>query len=142
MQQQWEPTMHDVVPPQPSLNPPHEIFHLTQALRMFGSDATPIKDIYSYDNMIFEIASNMRAEWEWLAGLLNFSEADIHAITIHSVTERAVRMLRQWLMTNTSRATLSVLTKAVYNAGPQYWHLLNIITKHVITARSSHGTVV
>ena len=144
MQQRWQPMMHGGAPPQPSPSTPSEMSYAKQALRMFESDATPINDIHSYNNMILKIASNMRAEWEWLAGLLKVSEADIHAIrmSIHSVTEQAVQMLRQWLITNTSRATLNVLTKAVYNAGPQYWHLLNIITKHVITARSSYGTLV
>ena len=141
MQRHGQLTMHRVLSPQPSSSPLSEMSHAKQALCMFKSDTTPIKRIHSYNKMISEIASNMRAEWEWLAKLLGVTEPDIRAIEmyIHPVTKQVVQMFQQWLMTNTSRATLDVLTTAVYNAGPQYWHLLNIITKY---AETLHGTLV
>ena len=39
-------------------------------------------------------------------------------------------MLRKWLDKNGSKATLEVLTTAVYSLGPPYWNLLDNIGQH------------
>ena len=80
-----------------------------------------------------QLASKMMAEWEGLGRLLNVGEPDIYAIkmdNIHSVTEQAVQMFRQWLMKNGSKATLGGLTTTVYDSGPQYWNLLDTINNY------------
>ena len=100
---------------------------------LLGGDATPIKSVRSHNQMLMQLASKLMAEWEALGRMLNVSEPDIYAIkadNIHSVKEQAVQMFQHWMRKNGSRATLGVLTTAVYDSGPQYWNLLDSISKY------------
>ena len=84
--------------------------------------------------MLMQLAKNMIADWEPLGRMLGVSDAKIYAVKVDypdSVTERAVQMFNHWLMNYRSEATLGVLATAVYECGPQYWNLLDIINKYV-----------
>ena len=141
--QQWQHHQgmtHQPLPPHqspaPPVNSPSGIPNVEQANLIFtllGGDDTPVKSIRSHNKMFMQLASKLMAEWEGLGRLLNLSEPDMYAIkadNIHSVTEQAVQMFRQWLMRNGSKATLGVLTTAVYDSGPQYWNLLDTVNKY------------
>ena len=102
-------------------------------LVLLGGDTTPIESVRSHNQMFMQLASKLMAEWEALGRVLNVSEPDIYAIkadNIHSVKEQAVQMFQHWMRKNGSRATLGVLTTAVYDSGPQYWNLLDTINKY------------
>lgn len=120
----------------PAVNPPGGGPDVEQANFIFtllGGDATPIRSVRFHNKMFMQLASKMMTEWEPLARMLYISEADMYAIkvdNIHSVTEQAVQMFQRWQMKNGSGATLGVLTTAVYDSGPQYWNLLDIISKY------------
>lgn len=65
--------------------------------------------------------------------MLGVSEANMCAIKADypsSVTERAMQMFNHWLMNYLSEATLGALATAVFECGPQYWNLLDIINKY------------
>ena len=131
--------MQRVVQAQPSqiatVSPPGGIPDEEQALHIFTlleSDATPIYSIHSYNEMFSELAINMMGEWEDLGRKLNVDDLAIHSIQTHHYTEtsQAEQMLQHWLTSERSKATLGVLTTAVYDLGQRYWNLLNIIAKY------------
>lgn len=100
---------------------------------LLGGDPTPVKLLRSHNKMFMQLARKMMAEWEPLGRALDISESYIYTIRrdhVHSVIEQAVQMFQQWLMTHGSRATIGVLITAVYDSGPQYWNLLDIINKN------------
>ena len=127
MQQQQRGIMHQGVQVQPSrmaaasfsgkMVDEEQAFYL---FTLLGSDATPIYSIHSYNEMISEVAINMMGKWEDLGRQLNIQDLDICSIEtyIHSKTVLA------------ERATLGVLTTAVYDLGQRYWNLLSIIAKY------------
>ena len=100
---------------------------------LLGDDVTQISVLPSHQRMLMSLATNLLAEWEALGRMLNISEAELYAIKrdyMYSVQEQAVQVLRKWLDKNGSKATLGVLTTAVYSLGSSYWNLLDIISQH------------
>jgi len=100
---------------------------------LLGGDTTPVKSVRSHNKMFMLLANKMMAEWEPLGRMLYVSDNYIFTIKrdhAHSVKEQAVQMFQQWLMQNGSKATIGVLITAVYDSGPQYWNLLDIINKN------------
>ena len=80
------------------------------------------------------LAKNMVADWETLGRMLGIGENSLYAIKKDyrdSVQEQAVQMLLKWVEENGSAATIGVLITAVYDAGPQYWNLLDIVNDHI-----------
>ena len=124
--------------PQPAVNPSGGAPNVEQANFIFTllrADITPIKSVRSHNQMLMQLASKLMVEWEALGRMLNVSEPDIYAIkadNIHSVKEQAVQMFQHWMRKNGSRATLGVLTTAVYDSGAQYWNLLDTINKYAL----------
>ena len=138
-QQQQQKMMHQPMAPRqppPAVGPSGGAPDVDQANFIFmllGGDTTPIKSVHSHNQMLMLLASKLMAEWEALGRMLNVSEPDMYAIkadNIHSVKEQAVQMFQHWMRKNGSRATLGVLTTAVYDSGPQYWNLLDTINKY------------
>ena len=107
-----------------------------QAKLMFdllSKDTTQVKLLHSNQKMFATLVTSMTAEWEPLARMLEIGENNIHAIRNDyrgSVREQAAQMFRKWLEINGSSATLGVLTRAVYELGPQYYNLLDILNKY------------
>ncbi|XP_065919084.1 uncharacterized protein [Dysidea avara] len=100
---------------------------------LLGDDVTQICVLPSHQRMLMSLATNLLAEWEALGRMLNISEAELYAVKrdyMYSVQEQAVQVLRKWLDKNGSKATLGVLTTAVYSLGPPYWNLLDIISQY------------
>ena len=113
--------------PQPGVSNNEHFDAMFSCLR---NDTTPIKSLGSQQKLFMTLASNLAADWEILGRMLDVSEADVHAIRRdyrESVIEQAVQMLRKWLDTNGSRATVSAMSTAVYESGSQYWNLLDIL---------------
>jgi len=103
------------------------IFNLLQ------KDTTQIKLLHSYQKMFAMLARNMAADWKELGRWLGIEESSLYAIGKDhrdSVQEQANQMLLKWLEENGSAATLGILTTAVYELGPSYWNLLDIVNKY------------
>ena len=110
-----------------------EIPDVNQIFIMLKEDTTPIRSCNS-SKMFMQLASKMTGEWAPLGRTLGISEANLYAINvdhIFSVTEQAVQMFLCWSKINGSAATFGVLATAVYECGPQYWNLLDIINSYV-----------
>ena len=100
---------------------------------LLKSITTPVMSLPSHNKMFSQLASNLTAEWEQLGRALGVSEANMYAIkrdNMYSVTEQAVKMFQQWLRQNGSVATIQVLATAVYESGPKYWDLLQVLCSH------------
>ena len=83
--------------------------------------------------MFAMLAKSMATDWETLGRMLGVGENSMYAIKKDhrdSVQEQAVQMLLKWVEENGSAATIGVLITAVYDAGPQYWNLLDIVNKY------------
>ena len=119
--------------PQPSA--PVSSHRNEQAKLMFdllSKDTTQVKSL-RYQKMFATLATNMTAKWEVLARMLEIRENNVFAIKSDhrdSVQEQAVQMFQKWLDTNGSTATLGVLSSAVYESGPSYYNLLDIVNKY------------
>ena len=119
--------------PQPS--PPVSNHRNEQAKLLFdllSKDTTQVKSLRSHQRMFATLATSMTAKWEMLARMLEIGDNNVFAIKSDhrdSVQEQAVQMFQKWLETNGSAATLGVLTRAVYESGPQYYNLLDIVNK-------------
>ena len=106
-----------------------------QAKLMFdllSKDTTQVKSLRS-NHMFATLATNLSAEWELLARMLEIGENNVHAIRSDyrgSVKEQAIQMFHKWLDINGSSATLGVLTRAVYESGPPYYNLLDVLNKY------------
>jgi len=99
------------------------------------NNTTPIESLQSHQTLFVTLAANLAADWEILGRMLDVSEADVHAIRRdhrESVKEQMVQMLRKWLDTNGSRATVAVISTVVYNSGSQYWKLLDVLYEQAI----------
>ena len=96
------------------------------------NNVTPIKSLGSQQKLFMTMASNLAADWEILGRMLDVSEADVHAIKRdyrESVKEQTVQVLRKWLDANGTKATVAVISTAIYESGSQYWNLLDILYK-------------
>ena len=96
------------------------------------ADNTPVKSVRAHNKLFMLLAMNMVAEWEPVGRTLGIGEPKLYSIKRdypHSVQEQAVQMFHQWLMKNGSRATLGALAKGIYEAGPPYRNLLDVIIK-------------
>ena len=122
-------------PPPPPVNPSRKKSSVEWAIfTSLKGNAMPIKSVHLYNQMLVQLGSDLRAEWEALGRMLNVSEADLNAIktnNVHVMKERVVRMFKYWVKKNGSEATVGVLVTAVYNLGPQYWNLLTTIYKYI-----------
>ena len=99
------------------------------------NNTTPIESLPSHQTLLMTLAANLAADWEFLGRMLEVSETDIYAIRRdyrESTAEQTVQMLKKWLDTNGSRATVAVISTAVYESGLQYWNLLDILYKKTI----------
>ena len=116
---------------------PNKDSELTESESKFASlqvNNTPVKALRTHNKMFMQLAMNMVAEWEPVGRTLGIGEPKLYSIkrdNPYSVQEQAVQMFQQWLMKNGSRATLGALATGVYETGPQYRNLLDIIFKHV-----------
>ena len=100
---------------------------------LLSKDTTQVKSLRSHQRMFATLATNMTAKWEVLARMLEIGENNVFAIKSDhrdSVQEQAVQMFQKWLECNGSAATLGVLTRAVYESGPPYYNLLDIVNKY------------
>lgn len=103
------------------------IFNLLQ------KDTTQVKLLHSYQKMFAVLARNMAADWKVLGRLLGVEKSSLYAIGKDhrdSVQEQANQMFLKWLEENGSAATLGILITAVYESGPSYWNLLDIVNKY------------
>ena len=124
-----------MIPQQRPLAPQHAVSskeHFNVVFSHLRNDTTPIKLLGSQQKLFMTLASNLAADWEILGRMLDVSEADVHAIRRdykESVKEQTVQVLRKWLDTNGSKATVAVISTAVYESGSQYWNLLDLLHK-------------
>jgi len=88
------------------------------------NNKTPFGSLQSHQTLFMTLAVNLTANWEILGRML---DVDVNTIRMVSVTEQAIEMFRKWLDTNGSRATVAAISTAVYESGPQYWNLLDIL---------------
>ena len=106
--------------------------HFDLVFSLLRTDTTPIKSLGSQQKLFMTLAANLAADWEILGRMLDVSEADIHAIRRdhrESVKEQTVQVLRKWLDTNGSKATVAVMSAAIYESGAPFWNLLDILHK-------------
>ena len=122
-------------PPPPPVNPPGKKSSVEwDIFTSLKGNATPIKSICLYNQMLMQLGSDLKAEWKALGRMLSVSESDLYAIKandVHVVEEQGVLMFEHWVKKNGAGATVGVLVTAVYKSGPQYWNLLKIINEYI-----------
>ena len=138
-----QPTAPSIMPPQlppplpPPLPPVNPVKNKSSVEKIFTSlkgNAMPIESICLYNQMFAQFGYDLKAEWEALGKMLNVSVSDLNAIktnNVHTVEEQPALMFDQWIKKNGSEATVGVLVTAVYDSGPQYWNLLEIISEYI-----------
>ena len=109
----------------------------------YKGDTTPVTSLSLHNKMLIHLSHNFIADWKMLGRMLGLSDANVYAIGRdheHSITEQAMQMFLKWVVVNGSRATLGALTTAIYESGPPYWNLLEVmydcLSEHI--ANSMH----
>ena len=90
----------------------------------------PVKSLPSRTEILMKLAGNMTADWKPVGRMLGIDEASLYAIqqdNAYSVREQAYQMFYHWITKNGSKATIGILTTAIYEAGSVYWNLLNVL---------------
>ena len=97
---------------------------------IYKEDTTPVTSVSLHNRMLVRLSLNFIADWKMLGRMLGLSDANVYAIGRdheHSISEQAMQMFLKWVVMNGSRATLGVLTTAMYESGPLYWNLLEVM---------------
>ena len=100
----------------------------------YKDSTVPVTLLSSYNRMLIQLSQGFIADWKMLGRSLGIGDASVYAIGrdhAYSINEQAFQMFHQWITMNGSGATLGTLTTAIYEAGPPYWNLLEVMYKYL-----------